>query len=80
MTLQIGTFSTAIPAGAFEQDDRTFKFERTIDGVELEVQIIPPDGNTFALKAAGEGAELSKVGNPVTVQLTIGDDTSTATV
>lgn len=79
--LQVGTFSTTIPAGSFRQDPRgRFKFEGAISGVSLEVQIVPLGGNDFQLKAEAEGANLSGTVNPVTVGLTIGDDSGSTAV
>jgi len=79
--LQVGTFSTTIPAGSFQQDPRgRFKFEGVISGVSLEVQIVPLGGNDFEFKAEAQGADLSGIVNPVTVELTIGDDGGSTTV
>ena len=79
--LQIGTFSTTIPAGSFQQDPRgRFKFEGVISGVSLEIQIVPLGGNDFEFKAEAQGTDLSGIVNPVTVELTIGDDGGSTTV
>ncbi len=79
--LQVGTFSTTIPAGSFQQDPRgRFKFEGVISGVSLEVQIASLGGNDFEFKAEAQGADLSGIVNPVTVGLTIGDDGGSTTV
>ncbi len=79
--LQVGTFSTTIPAGSFTQDEEgRFEFEGVISGVSLEVKITPLGGDTFAFEAEGTGANLTGTVNPVTVGLTIGDDGGTTTV
>jgi len=79
--LQVGTFSTTIPAGSFHQDHRgRFKFEGVINGVSLEVQIVPLGGNDFQFKAEAQGADMMDIVNPVSVELTIGDDGGSATV
>src|SRR6266849_2313018 len=79
--LQVGTFSTTIPASSFQQDPRgRFKFEGVISGVSLEVQIASLGGNDFQFKAEAQGADLSGTVNPVTVELTIGDDGGSTTV
>jgi hypothetical protein len=79
--LQVGTFSTTIPAGSFKQDPKgRFKFEGVISGVSLEVQIVPLGGNDFEFKAEAQGTDLSGIVNPVTVELTIGDDGGSTTV
>jgi DNA-binding beta-propeller fold protein YncE len=48
--------------------------------VTLEVQNVPLGVNTFQLKAQGQGANLTGTVNPVTEQLTIGDDGGSTTV
>jgi len=81
VTLQIGTFSITIPAGSFHQNPRgTFVFEGVIHGVSLEVQIEPRGNNSFTFKAEAAGVDLSRLTNPVTVVLTIGDDSGSVQV
>src|SRR5260221_1769752 len=76
VTLQIGTFSVTIPAGSFKQIPHgRFAFEGVIDRVSLEVQIVPLGNNIFTFKAEGTRVDLADLTNPVTVALTIGDDT-----
>ena len=75
VTLQIGTFSITIPAASFKQNrDGTFAFEGIINGVSLQVQIVPLGNNFFTFKAQGAGVDLTGLTNPVTVVLTIGND------
>jgi hypothetical protein len=79
--LQIGTFSVAIPAGSFKKiPHRRFAFEGVIDGVSLDVQIVPLGNNIFTFKAEGTGANFTGLTNPVTVVLTIGINTGSTTV
>ena len=81
VTLKIGTFSITIPAGSFREDKKgRFKFEGTINGVALEFAIRPLGGNSFEFQAQGEGADFTGTMNPVTVNLTIGDDSGSTTV
>jgi len=42
--------------------------------------IRPLGGRSFEFKAEGEGADLSGTVNPVTMELSIGDDSGSATV
>jgi hypothetical protein len=81
VTLQIGTFSVTIPAGSFRQIPHgKFAFEGVISGVSLEVQIVPLGNNIFTFKAEGTGVDLTGLTNPVTVVLTIGNDTGSTAV
>jgi hypothetical protein len=81
VTLQIGTFSVRIPPGSFKQiPDGRFAFEGVINGVSLEVQIVPLGNNIFTFKAEGKGVNLTGLTNSVTVVLTIGDDTGSTAV
>jgi hypothetical protein len=80
VTLQIGSFSVTIPAGSFKQIPHgRFAFEGVINGVSLEVQIVPLGNNMFTFKAEGTGADFTGLTNPVTVVLTIGINTGTTT-
>ena len=81
VTLQIGTYSVTIPAGSFKQNpNRRFAFEGVINGVSLEVQIVPLPNNMFTFKAEGTGVDLTSLTNPVTVVLTIGIDSGSTSV
>lgn len=86
VTIQVGSFSTTIPAGSFKFKPATLKkpaqftFEGIIDGVKLEAKITPLGANSFDLKAKGQGLNLTGTVNPVTVGLTIGNDQGSAAV
>jgi DNA-binding beta-propeller fold protein YncE len=81
VTLQIATFSVAIPPGSFKLNPNgRFEFEETIQGVRLEVQIVPLGNNIFNFKVEGKGVDLTGLTNPVTVVLSIGIDSGTTTV
>jgi 6-phosphogluconolactonase len=81
VTLQIGTFSVTIPAGSFKLNPNgRFAFQGVINGVNLQVQIVPLGNNIFTFKAEGTGVDLTRLTNPVTVVLTIGIDTGATTV
>ncbi len=79
--IQVGDFSTTIPAGSFHLDKKgRFKFEGVINGVSLEVVFRPLGGNRYEVRAEGENVSLAGVTNPVTISLTINDDAGSATV
>jgi len=69
VTFQVGSFAATIPASSFGSE-----FVGVIDGVSLEVEITPLEGDTFEFEATGEGADLTGTLIPVTVGLAIGDD------
>jgi 6-phosphogluconolactonase len=80
VTLKIGTFSVTIPPGSFKQIPHgRFAFEGVVNGVSLEVQIVPLGNNIFTFKAEGTDVDLTGLTNPVTVVLTIGIDSGTTT-
>ena len=81
VTLQIGTFSTILPAGSFTKvTKRRFKFEGVINGVAFEAVIQSLGHGRFLFKTEGQGAELTGTVNPVPVTLTIGNDTGSTSV
>jgi len=81
VTLQIGTFSVTIPAESFKLNpDGTFAFHGGINGVSMKVQIVPLGNNIFTFNAQGTGVDLTGLTNPVTVVVTIGDDTGSTAV
>ncbi len=82
--LSVGSFTTMIPAGAFELTRPglfgAVEFEGVIDGVELEFEIRILDGNSYAFKAEAEETDLTGIVNLVKVTLIIGDDSGTVRV
>jgi hypothetical protein len=83
LELKHGTpsFTTTIPAGSFKQDKKgRFTFEGTINGVSLEVTMTPRRKNAYEFKAEGKHADLTGIANPVTVTLTIGNDSGSTPV
>ena len=80
LTLKVGSYSTTIPAGFFKQKKGQFKFRGVIDGVRLTAKIQPRARGGFKFEAEGKCAELTGTVNPVTVELTIGEDVGSATV
>ena len=81
VTLRLGTFSVTIPAGSFRQNPNgRFAFQGSINGVSLQVQIVPLGNNMFTFKAEGARADLSGLTNPDTVGLTISVNTGSTSV
>lgn len=80
VTLRIGTFSLMIPAGSFKKTlGGRFAFEGVINGVSLQVRIVPLGDKSFQFIAVGTGAEFTGLTSAVTVVLTIGVNTGTTT-
>jgi hypothetical protein len=81
LTLRIGTFSVTIPSGSFTKTATgTFICKRTINGVTLNLTIVPLSANMFTFKVYGTGIDLGGLTEPVTVVLTIGIDSGTTKV
>ena len=65
MTLSHPYAPPTIPAGSFKRiPDGRFAFEGVLDGVSLEVQIVPLGNKIFTLEA--DGADLNPITNPST--------------
>ena len=80
VTLTLGTFSITIPKNSFTRTTTgVFTYQGRVGGVALQFRIAPATtGYTF--KAEGSRATGLPTTNPVTVVLTVGDDTGTKTV
>jgi hypothetical protein len=86
VALQIGAFSTVIPAGSFhlrpsdrddqeeqaEQAEAKYSFDGAINGVTLRVEVRTAPGRRFHFEAMGQGADLKGTTNPVSVSLSVG--------
>lgn len=80
VTLQIGNLSLTIPAGSFQlQKNGNYAFSGVVDGVTLNVEIKDLGANEYSFKVEGSSPNALSITNPVTVTLTIGDDTGTVT-
>ena len=80
VTLQIGTFSASLPAGSFRQIyPGQYVFQGISNGVAMQLRIgaLSATRYTFALNA--KGANLAGQSTPLSVTLTIGDDSGTTT-
>lgn len=74
-------FSVTIPAGSFKKDGSgQFTFRGTINAVRAIVSIRPLPNDAFEFEIEGERVSLKGVANPVTVSLTIGDDSGSRSV
>jgi len=80
LTLQFGTYSLNLPAGAFNvvQDGR-FLFRGSANGGFVQIQITPLGTNRYSIRAYGRG-NLNGITLPTTLMLTLGDDSGTTTV
>ena len=79
--LEIGTFTATIPAGSFDgKGFSPLEFRGAIDGVNLDVEIVPTGAKRYDLKATARDANLIGTTNPVQVTLIIGDDSGTVSV
>jgi hypothetical protein len=73
--LLIGNFPATMPAGSFRKASTgAFQFGGIINGVQLEVVILPLGGNQFSFDAQGQRADLTGSAHPLPVVLSIGDD------
>ena len=82
VTLQIGEFTITIPPGSFVKPGGApeYFFVGVIDGVSLSVSLIKlGSSNDYAFGVIAKNVRLSIV-NPVTVTLTIGDDSGRTSV
>ena len=81
MTLQVGSFATTIPPGSFKgKGSGPFTFQAVIDGAALKVTIKPTATKRFALEAEASDAKLTGTKNPVTVRVSIGNNSGTTSV
>lgn len=82
VTFQLGGYSTTIPGGSFHltNNGKSYVFQGTINGVALQANLTPLGGNSYSLKLEGAGAHNLPTSTPVTVVLTIGNNTGSTQV
>ena len=68
-----------VVAGSFRAlSNGRYVFGGTIDGASLSVQIEPLNSNSCAFKVSAANVNFTNLTNPITVVLTIGDDSGAA--
>jgi probable HAF family extracellular repeat protein len=75
VTLELAGASLTVPAGSFGVSGRTFVFAGKLAGGRLVVIVRPAGPGSYRITATGSGYDLSAAALPLTVQLTVGDDT-----
>lgn len=81
VTVQIGSLTFPIPAGSFRANPRgKFTFTGMLSGVSVEASIIPVSSGRYQLKLDANRLNASGFTNPVSTQVSIGNDTGSATV
>jgi YVTN family beta-propeller protein len=75
VTLKIGNIPFTIPVGSFkEKHHGLFTYVGQIDKVWIKALIKPLDHNRFGFQVTAYAADLNGIKNPVSVELTVGDD------
>ena len=75
VTVQVGTFGTRILAGSFKSEgDGRYRFNGMIDGVDLHVTVRPRSAGRYDLTLSAANVDLTETGDPVTVNLAVGND------
>ena len=77
---QTHTASITIPKGSFEKEYDWYVYYGAIGGVPLEAAVVPFGGGRYAFEIGAVGVPNLPVGNPVTVTLTIGNNSGSVTV
>ena len=83
VTLQVGNYSVTVPPGSFKQLGQgskagSYVYSGTINGVSLQVHIVALGSSSYAFKAAAQPVDLTGLSNPVSVTITIGNNSGTA--
>lgn len=85
VTIQIGDFTLALPAGSFKtfQEGRnaeTYLFQGVINSTTLKIQITPLGGNQYQIHALDKQVDLTGLDASTTVTVGIGDHSASAGV
>jgi hypothetical protein len=81
VNLTIGTYSVTIPPGSFAAQKQGYAFQGVVNGVSMQVLIKSGGASgSYTFLAEGKGANLIGTTNPVTVTLSIGNNTGTTQI
>src|SRR5438876_305327 len=83
VTLQVGNYSVTVPPGSFKQLGQgskagSYVYSGTINGVSLQVHIVALGSSSYVFKAAARPVDLTGLSSPVSVTITIGNNSGTA--
>jgi hypothetical protein len=78
VTLNVNGYIVTVTPGSFRLgSDGSWKFRGIVNGNPLQMQISPLGNSLYSVSAQGGGSNLA--GSPISITLTIGDDSGTAT-
>ena len=81
VTLQLDSYSVTIPPGSFTRSKLGgYEFKGKIADVRLRFFLKADSPATYRFQVEGAGAGLPELTNPLTVEMTVGDDSGAATV
>jgi len=77
---QTHTASITIPKGSFEKEYDWYVYYGALGGVPLEAAVVPFGGGRYAFEIGAVGVPNLPISNPMTVSLTIGNNSGSVTV
>jgi hypothetical protein len=81
VTLQLDSYSVTIPPGSFTRSKLGgYEFKGKIADVRLKFFLKADNPATYRFQVEGTGAGLPELTNPLSVEMTVGDDSGAATV
>ena len=81
LTVSIGSFAMTFPAGSFRTlGSGTYAYSGTVSGASVNVKLNPQGSNSYTVQISGSGVDLSTLANPVTVSITMGNNTGSTQV
>lgn len=73
LSLRMSGYAVTIPPRSFARDQQgSYSFDGTIEGVSLKARILPQNGGRFSLKLEVQGIDMSAAINPVRILLILG--------
>jgi YVTN family beta-propeller protein len=81
VTLKLGNATITVPANSFKRNrNGQFSFVGQIDNGWIEMLITPSANNSYSFQTAAYGVDVSGVSNPVSVEVTLGNDSGKTSV
>jgi hypothetical protein len=81
LSLRMAGYAATIPPRSFTRNQQgSYSFDGTIEGVTLKARILPESENRFSLKLEVRGIDLSAAINPVRILLILGENAGAISV